>query len=288
MSFTIHNHSDLLNQYHLNLPEGLFWHNDSQELFFVDITSGRLFTASTLPLNIVNTFSIGCSVGHVYPVHSTGKYVVAADNKLVLTSSLSHVDEHSLFEICESKVRTHRFNDGLLVNDSEFWFGLMSVSQPDLSASGSLVAVDKSGCICFSDNDYIIPNGPIINATGCLLIHNDSYRRHIYSYDYDGLSTQAHTRKLRLDLSYQSGQPDGMTLDKMGNVLIAMYGASHILVIDNKFNSLFTIDIDYEFPTNVCFAGPNKEQLFVTYASSRDDQMNGGLLEILDYYALFS
>ena len=75
---------------------------------------------------------------------------------------LSHVDEHSLFEICESKVRTHRFNDGLLVNDSEFWFGLMSVSQPDLGASGSLVLSIKVLYLLFN-NDYIIPNGPIIN-----------------------------------------------------------------------------------------------------------------------------
>lgn len=287
MSYTTLTHSNFFHKHRLQLPEGLAWDCELERLLFVDILTGRLLSLSINPFDVVSCSQIGRSMGFVSTVPSKNYYAGTVDNNFLLFAKDSHSTIASLYQVEEHLCCSHRFNDGLVVCENEFWFGLMNNSQPDLGATGSLRAVDKLGNQFFADHDYIIPNGPILDSTRTLLLHSDSHRKYLYSYDYKGLFTRPSSRKLRLDLSESEGEPDGMTLDQFGNVLIAMYGSGVVSVYNPNFEFLFDIPLGHKFPTNVCFAGTCLDRLFVTYAADRSSADLGGICEIQDYYSSF-
>ena len=283
------NHFNIFNDFQLILPEGLFWDTSSGHLLFVDISTGRLFFTSIHPVKVIFSFKLGDTIGHAFPLLNIDKLLVAVDHHLSFFDTKTfEIGGPNLYQINPTTCNTHRFNDGLLINGQSHWFGLMSRIQPDLGCSGSLVSVDKHGHQYFYDGDYVIPNGPILDSTGKLLIHCDSFRKHVYSYCYNGLYTDPRSRFLRLNLDYQQGEPDGMTLDCYGNILIAMYGASAIFVFNPNFLFLMSIDVGHSYPTNVCFAGSNLDRLFVTFAADKARSKFGGICEILNYYSFFS
>lgn len=60
--------------------------------------------------------------------------------------------------------------------------------------------------------------------------------------------------------------PDGMCVDAQGNLYVAHFGAGVVHVFDPKGKLLYDIDAGGMRPTNVCFGGPNLDQLFITEA----------------------
>jgi gluconolactonase len=60
---------------------------------------------------------------------------------------------------------------------------------------------------------------------------------------------------------------DGMTLDKSGNVYVTTSGKSAVDVYSPTGEILESIAIP-EYPSNVCFGGKNRNQLFVTARTS--------------------
>ena len=83
------------------------------------------------------------------------------------------------------------------------------------------------------------------------------------------------------------GRPDGMTTDAEGHLWIAHWGGGRIsrFTPDGKLER--SIPLPASQITNVCFAGPALDRMFVTCAAENREQeaAAGSLFEILDHGA---
>lgn len=110
-------------------------------------------------------------------------------------------------------------------------------------------------------DDLTRPNGIIGTPDGKTLYVSDRGAGKTYSYTMqeDGSLTNK-------TLFIEEGS-DGMTLDQEGNVYITTKDKSQVDVFSKTGDLLQSIEIP-EAPTNVCFGGKNRDQLFITAQSS--------------------
>jgi len=119
---------------------------------------------------------------------------------------------------------------------------------------------DKTNIIRVCD-DLERPNGLIGTADGKTLYISDRGAGKTYSYDINTDGTLSHK-----NLFVDEGS-DGMTIDQNGNIYITTKDKSQVDVFSGEGKLLKTIEIP-EAPTNVCFGGKNRDQLYITAQTS--------------------
>jgi gluconolactonase len=123
------------------------------------------------------------------------------------------------------------------------------------------------------------PNG-VVAAYGRLLVA-ETFRRVVWAYDVDGRGGAGGRRcfcslpdvddvprlppaeQARLGVDHLCG-PDGMALDAGGNLYVAHFASSAIFVFDAAGREIDRLAVPGRAPTNVCFVGPDLDQLAVT------------------------
>ncbi len=118
--------------------------------------------------------------------------------------------------------------------------------------------------------DFKKPNGVLGTPDGKTLYVTDQLAGKTFKYDIreDG---SLKNKRLFVDLGC-----DGMTTDKQGNIYFTRNGANVVDIYSPKGKLLKTIPVP-EKPTNVCFGGKERNQLFITartslYRIQRDTQ----------------
>ncbi len=105
------------------------------------------------------------------------------------------------------------------------------------------------------DQSLVKPNGIIGTPDGKKLYVADigDNKTYVYDIEPDGTLTN---KKLFAELG-----SDGMTLDNQGNIYLTGRG---VTVFNNKGEQIAHIPVDKGWTANVCFAGPDKDILFIT------------------------
>nr|XP_024214286.1 uncharacterized protein LOC106689058 isoform X2 [Halyomorpha halys] len=74
------------------------------------------------------------------------------------------------------------------------------------------------------------------------------------------------------DKNIASGFPDGMTIDKDGNLWVALFGRSEVVCIDPSSGEILDkVDMPACHVTSVAWGGPNLEDLYVTTGNFRPE-----------------
>lgn len=106
---------------------------------------------------------------------------------------------------------------------------------------------------------FVRPNGIVGTADG----------KHLYIADIGAGKTYRYVMEMNGNLSQKTllmeHGSDGMTLDEKGNIYVT--GAGSVLVFDAKGTQIATIKVPVN-PSNLCFAGKNKNILFITARKS--------------------
>jgi gluconolactonase len=105
------------------------------------------------------------------------------------------------------------------------------------------------------DQKLVKPNGIIGTPDGKKLYVADIGDNKTYAYDINADGTLSN-RTLFTELG-----SDGMTIDNQGNVYLTGRG---VTVFDKSGTQIAHISIDKGWTANVCFAGPNRDILFIT------------------------
>jgi gluconolactonase len=129
------------------------------------------------------------------------------------------------------------------------------------------------------DEGMWFPNG-VVAADGVLLVA-ETFRRAVWAYDLDGRGGAGGKRRFcslpdvadasrlppaeqeRLGVDHLCG-PDGMALDVAGNLYVAHFASSAVFVFDPTGQEVDRLAVSGRAPTNVCFIGPDLDQLAVT------------------------
>jgi xylono-1,5-lactonase len=173
----------------------------------------------------------------------------------------------------------NRSNDAKADPWGRIWAGSMQVEprQPE----GHLFRLDPDGTVVLADSGYTIANGPAISPDGKWLLHTDTAAKRIYRFALDerGVSD----KQLFLRFLPDWGNPDGMTFDAEGGLWVACWGGSQVVRFDTQGRLERSITLPASQITNVCFAGPELDQMFITSAADgKPDERHAGALFRVD------
>lgn len=262
------------------LGEGLLWSPRTQALFWTDIIGRKLWRLQP-ESGAIDHWDCPEMIGWV--VERAGGGFVAG-----LQSGFHHLDldPFRLAPIAdpEPSLPGNRLNDAKADERGRIWAGTMPVADGPPSgwpASGGLYRLDPDGAVTQHDRGLTIANGPAFSPDGGLLYHTDSARGVVYRF---ALAADGHLgrRQVHLTFDVATGAPDGMTCDRDGGLWIAFYGGSRV----SRFHPDGRLDRSIALPTpqltNVVFAGPGLDRMFVTSAGDgrADDPLAGALFEV--------
>ena len=95
------------------------------------------------------------------------------------------------------------------------------------------------------------------------LYFSDSMGRRILCYDLDDQGAVS-GRRIFFTFSTDDGLPDGLTVDRRGNVWCALYGGGKVVCIDARGSVKCALSLPVPIVTSLCLGGADLDTLFVT------------------------
>ncbi|GAA0736362.1 SMP-30/gluconolactonase/LRE family protein [Sphingomonas japonica] len=259
------------------LGEGLLWSARDGVLYWTDII-GKALNRLSLASGTVDRIAMPEMIGWVIERDSggliagmqTGFHAVTLD-PLAIVPMLDP----------EPDLPENRLNDAKADAEGRIYAGTMPLSCD--VPSGALYRLDPDGTLHTLERDIIIANGPAISPDGATFYHTDTGRNAIYRYDRaaDGSLSG---RALFIDFDRDWGSPDGMTTDAEGHLWVAHWGGSRISRFAPDGSHQRSIALPASQITNIAFAGPDLDRMFVTSAADGvpGEADAGRLFEVLD------
>jgi sugar lactone lactonase YvrE len=251
------------------LSEGARWHEERQELLWVDILGCR-FHRSTLTgrgrPDQIRTITLDRHIGAVAPV-AAGGHVLAAGQGFLF------VDEAgSLYELVQPEAGNAnvRMNDGACDPQGRFWAGTMAYDESPGAGTLYRLELDRS-CSTVLEG-LTISNGIGWSPDGATMYLSDSGAGVVEAFDFDGVTGAIGARRTLVQIDQPGMAPDGLTVDEQGDIWIGMYGgwAVHRYAADGSLRA--TVHIPAAQATSCAFGGADRRTLFVTTGRERLDE----------------
>jgi len=195
------------------------------------------------------------------------------------------VSGRSLVHVRDGKSRTVLEVDGVagwndLCTDSRgrVYAGSLRFSVFDPSANpmpGELWRIELDGSAAVLYDGVIHPNGVGLSPDERTIYHSDTRSRTLVIHDLDGDGTPGNRRAV--DLSSYSA-PDGLAVDELGAVWVAILGGFGIGRFTPKGELDGRLDVPATLVTSVCFAGRDGRDLLVTTGDHENPALGGCLL----------
>jgi len=239
------------------LGEGPVWVTDAQTLYWTDIKGGKLH-AFCPGSGKHESWRTPFRVGSIAPTRS-GTFIGACYN------GFFEVDrDFTAFHIIaqpEPDRPDNRFNDGNTDPQGRFWAGTMDDTESD--ACGALYRLDHDRTWTRIDDRYQVTNGPAFSPDGRVMYHCDSARQIIYAYDVDERG-DASGRRIFARFGESDGYPDGMTIDRAGDLWVAFWDGWCLRRLTPAGEVAQTLSMPVQRPTSCAFGGPDADRLYIT------------------------
>jgi gluconolactonase len=164
--------------------------------------------------------------------------------------------------------RLNRPNDVVVKSDGCYYFtdpnaGIVP-EQWDLTFAGVYRLTPDLGTLSLLVDTFVQPNGLAFSPDESVLYINDSRRGHIRAFDLQPTGMLAkQTDRVFTDLrGSEPGAPDGMKVDREGNVYCG--GSGGIWILDPQGKKLGRIVHGAPATTNIAFGGEDWQTLFFT------------------------
>jgi gluconolactonase len=149
---------------------------------------------------------------------------------------------------------------------------------------GTVHYVDARGVTHLVAEGLAFPNGIILRPDGKTLLVGESNHNRILSYDVVAPGKVGRMRVF-VNLPAKEGEqianePDGICLDREGNLYVAHYGMRQVQVLSPEGKLLRRYGAGNLTTSNVAFGGPRMDQLYVTGALGEEKTTRGGLFRL--------
>jgi sugar lactone lactonase YvrE len=263
---------------HDQLGEGLWWSARQNAVYWTDILSHAVNRYS-LADSSVKRWAVPERIGWVIERRSQPGFIAGfqsgfAELELEPLAIRPIVDP-------EPQLPGNRLNDAKADRLGHIWAGTMDAAIKQ--TTGSLYRLQPDHSVRRMDEGYKICNGPAFSPAQDLLYHTDTGLGTVYCFDVTPEGEIAN-RRVFLQFTEDMGWPDGMTVDAEGHVWIAHWGGSRV----SRFSPRGKLDRAIQLPasqiTNITFAGPQLDRMFVTSAADGLDRskepLAGSLFEV--------
>lgn len=206
------------------LGEAPCWNQDEQLLYWVDIYNHRVHHFN--PATAANQFfDVGEVVGCIAPALNNRLIMAQRSRLAFLDTSNGKVTPIITIEDNQPDIR---FNDGKCDAAGRFWFGSVSTKGPN----ACLYRYDPNGDLHILETGLTISNGLGWSPDEKTFYLTDSAIKTIYAYDFDSESGTISNRRVFIDLTVESFEPDGLTVDREGCIWSAMWDGWCIIRFD--------------------------------------------------------
>jgi sugar lactone lactonase YvrE len=249
------------------LSEGPRWHEERQELLWVDILGCRFHRATLADRGdrpgLIHTSVLDRHVGAVAPAIGGG-YVLAAGQGFLFLDEAGSVHELAQPEAGNGGVR---MNDGACDPQGRFWAGTMAYDESP--GAGTLYRLELDGSCSAVLKGLTISNGIGWSPDGRTMYLCDSGAGVVEAFDFDGATGAVGARRTLVQIDRSGVAPDGLTVDERGDIWVGMYGgwAIHRYRPDGSLRA--TVEIPAAQATSCAFGGADRRTLFVTTGRER-------------------
>lgn len=243
------------------LCENPLWDVATQTLYWTDIDAGLLYSHDW----------VANQTTQIYQGPKVGGFTFQADGSLLLfrTNDIAvrHRDGRVEVRATFSDDRDARFNDVIADPVGRVFAGTIGTT----STSGALYRVDLDGS-----------RERVVEGTGCsngMAFSPDlgtfywvcSSRRKVFAFPYD--SNTGRLGDSRVVYESDDGIPDGLTIDREGNLYLARWEASEyrVIVLSANGEVLGQQQVGAKCTTSACFCGPELKHLAITSAALVED-----------------
>jgi sugar lactone lactonase YvrE len=243
-------------------PEGLVWDARQGRLLWVDIFAGLVLSHdfSSGPLQ---AWELGRAVGAVAPRREGGGLVCAVKEGFGFLSAQGE------FSLVTGQLRDRPYlqmNDGAVDARGRFWAGTTCLEPETYSGAGNLYCLDPVTLEAIEHLGGIdVSNGIGWSPDGRRCYYIDSARRRVDVYPFDADSAEPLGE--RETLVEVDGVPDGLAVDSLGCIWVAMCGGWEV----QRFTPSGSLDRVVRLPgslvTTCCFGGPDLRTLFIAVSS---------------------
>lgn len=256
----------------LGITEGTVWHQAGNFLVFSDLAAGIVYRWSESeghsvlrrPSNITNGNFIDRQGRVLSCEHSTNCVSRLESDGRRVTVLVDHYQGKALNSPNDIVVDSH---DRIWFTDPTYGRTSPRVGilrEQDLSFQG-IYRLDPNGSLTLVADDYLQPNGLCFTPDEKTLLINDTDRRHIRRYTVSGDGILSGGEVLAELLGDDPGKPDGMKVDRAGNIYCTGPGGIHVL---RESGDLLGIIRTPEMTRNFCFGGPDGKDLFLAASTT--------------------
>jgi sugar lactone lactonase YvrE len=250
------------------LSEGPRWHEERQELLWVDILGRQMHRGTLSPhgaLERVETISVDRHIGAVAPA-AGGGYVIAAGPGFLFADETGSIRELAQPEAGRADVR---MNDGACDPQGRFWAGTMAYDESP--GGGALYRLELDGSCTTVLTGLTISNGIGWSPDASAMYLNDSGTGCVDAFRFDGPSGEISDRRTLVHIDEPGVAPDGLTVDEEGAIWVALWNGAAVHRYAPDGTLLARVQLPVQRPTSCAFGGPGRDTLFVTSARTELD-----------------
>lgn len=241
------------------LGECPLWDETNQRLYWVDVYNQRVHEFD--PTSGRDRYFDMDSVVSAIARSGTDRLLVALRDRLVFLHLQTESIEH-LYQIEVSYPDT-RFNDGKCAPQGRFWIGSVS----EIPGQAALYRYDPDGSLHIMETGLTISNGLGWSPDGATFYLTDSAQHKIFAYRFDPQSGSISDRRTLVDLSNEAVEPDGLAIDRQGNLWSALWDGWCIVCFNSIGQEILRVKMPVQRPTCPTFGGTDLTDLYITSAS---------------------
>lgn len=247
--------------------EGPCWHESWDGIRWVDMLAGDLLTFDGTS---VDRLHVGKVAAFVRP-RSGGGYVVGLENTVALASS-AFGDPHPLPPFFTDP--NLRFNEGGTDPWGGLYLGTMAYDRTE--GAGQLYHVDAEGRRSTVLESVTTSNGIAFTADGTRAYYNDTKLRRTDVFDVEN-RTLVNRRPFA---DSDGASPDGLTVDREGNVWVAHNRKGRVRQYSPTGAILTELTLPVQLVTAVTLGGEDYRTLYVTTSREnlKDPEPEAGAL----------
>ncbi len=252
------------------LGEGPCWLAGRDTLAWIDIDEGVIHefdpnTGSDCALQL------GQPVGALVPTDDHHQVVVTMGYDLIVLDLITG----NLTPLCTvaDLPAPWRLNDAACDPHGQLWSG--SLHPDDLSGRCALYRIGTGLDVTEEISGVGLSNGIDWSPDGKVMYWIDSAAHAIDAFDVDAESGEIAHRRRFATLSDRLGLPDGLTVDRDGNVWVCVWEGSCVIRFDPAGQPTGVVGLPTPLVTSCTFGGDDFDTLFVTTASVGIDDDTG-------------
>ena len=240
------------------LGEGAFWHPERNQLFWFDITAGRLLTNEH---GEQKSWGFGQSVSAAGFV-SYDEIIIASETGLLLFNVTSGL-WRNVVDIEANNAET-RSNDSRADPWGGYWISTMSKTAG--AGKGGIYRYYQGEVVKIVSN-LTIPNSICFDFNRNRAYYSDTARQVIYVVVLDPENGSPISEpSVFADLSTPGLNPDGAITDADGFLWVALWGSSKVIKITPQGDIVGGITVPAQQPSCPVFGGADFTEMYITSA----------------------